>query len=129
MIHTYKGKELHGENGWYDAFDLCCIIGFRSPKDTIRRYVAKEDQRVVGLDTYVNENGLWSLVFAPSVKANTKRDVSKWLRGVLECSGEDARTRKDSNYDDNHIGVENEKLSVKVEVESNKCVCITITMK
>lgn len=121
MIYTYKGKELHGENGWYDAFDLCYIIGFHSPRDTIRRYVAKENQRVVDLDTYINEDGVWSLVFAPTVRADTKKEVSKWLRNyVLTESKKDEEGNSD---DENHT----ETISVKVS-KSEKEINITIMM-
>lgn len=123
MIYTYKGKELHGENGWYDAFDLCYIIGFHSPRDTIRRYVAKENQRVVGLDTYINEDGVWSLVFAPTVRADTKREVSKWLRGcVLE---EGSKRAKEAGMPGEY---HNEAVSIKIG-KSEKEINITIMMK
>lgn len=123
MIYTYKGKELHGENGWYDAFDLCYIIGFHSPRDIIRRYVAKKNQRVVGLDTYINEDGVWSLVFAPTVRADTKREVSKWLRGcVLE---EGSKRVKEVDTVDEH---RSETVSIKIG-KSEKEINITIMMK
>lgn len=122
MIYTYKGKELHGENGWYDAFDLCYIIGFHSPRDTIRCYVAKENQRVVGLDTYINEDGVWSLVFAPTVRADTKKEVSKWLRNcVLE---EGSKKAKATGTPDEH---RSEAVSIKIG-KSEKEINITIMM-
>lgn len=120
MIYTYKGKELHGENGWYDAFDLCYIIGFHSPRDTIRRYVAKENQRVVGLDTYINEDGVWSLVFAPTVRADTKREVSKWLRNCVLT----ARSGNGADTPEEH---HNEAVSIKIG-KSEKEINITIMM-
>lgn len=83
MLHQHNGKELHESNGWFDAFDLCHIIGFRSPRDSIRRYVSKDDKKAVGLDTYINENGVWSLVYAPTVRADTKKSISKWLRSEV----------------------------------------------
>jgi len=122
LIYTYKGKELHGENGWYDAFDLCYIIGFHSPRDTIRRYVAKENQRVVGLDTYINEDGVWSLVFAPTVRTDTKKEVSKWLRGcVLEEGSKRAKATGTPN--EHH----SEAVSIKIG-RSEKEINITIMM-
>lgn len=127
MIHIYKGKELHEEDGWYDAFDLCHIIGFHSPRDTIRRYVSKKDQCVVGLDTYVNENGLWSLVFAPTVRKDTKKDISKWLRGILEYKNA-KEYKKSESYNYEYSDVENEKVSVKITTKLNKEVHITIIM-
>lgn len=123
MIYTYKGKELHGENGWYDAFDLCYIIGFHSPRDAIRRYVAKENQRVVGLDTYINEDGVWSLVFAPTVRADTKKEVSKWLRGCVLEEGS-KRAKEVDTIDEQH----SEAVSIKIG-KSEKEINITIMMK
>lgn len=120
MIYTYKGKELHGENGWYDAFDLCYIIGFHSPRDTIRRYVAKENQRVVGLDTYINEDGVWSLVFAPTVRTDTKKEVSRWLRNCV-LAGEGKVTGTPNEH-------HSEAVSIKIG-RSEKEINITIMMK
>ena len=123
MIYTYKGKELHGENGWYDAFDLCYIIGFHSPRDTIRRYVAKENQRMIGLDTYIDEDGVWSLVFAPTVRADTKKEVSKWLRNCV-LTAESKRARGTDTSDEYH----SEAVSIKIG-KSEKEINITIMMK
>lgn len=123
MIYTYKGKELHGENGWYDAFDLCYIIGFHSPRDTIRRYVAKENQRMIDLDTYINEDGVWSLVFAPMVRTDTKKEVSKWLRNCVLTEGSEEAKGTDT-LDKNH----SEAVSIKIGI-SEKEVNITIMMK
>ena len=76
---------------------------------------------MVGLDTYINEDGVWSLVFAPTVRTDTKREVSKWLRNcVLTESKKDEEGNSD---DENHT----ETISVKVS-KSEKEINITIMM-
>ena len=77
---------------------------------------------MVGLDTYINEDGVWSLVFAPTVRTDTKREVSKWLRNcVLE---EGSKRAKEVDTIDEHRG---EAVSVKIG-KSEKEINITIMM-
>ena len=120
MIYTYKGKELHGENGWYDAFDLCYIIGFHSPRDTIRRYVAKENQRMVDLDTYINEDGVWSLVFAPTVRADTKREVSKWLRSIMSTASASAVSSASDDEQGDGEGHKVNRFTIRIDASEGK---------
>ena len=76
---------------------------------------------MVDLDTYINEDGVWSLVFAPTVRADTKKEVSKWLRNYVLT---ESKKNKEGNSDDkNHT----ETISVKVS-KSEKEINITIMM-
>ena len=123
MIYTYKGKELHASNGWYDSFDLCNIIGFRAPRETVRRYVSKDDKKVVGLDTYINENGVWSLVYAPSVREDTKREVSRWLRSVMptacSSSASSVSSAPGSAPDDGEVYKDN-RFTIRIDAKAGR---------
>ena len=78
---------------------------------------------MVGLDTYINEDGVWSLVFAPTVRTDTKREVSKWLRGCVLEEGS-KRAKATGTPDEQH----SEAVSIKIG-RSEKEINITIMMK
>lgn len=77
---------------------------------------------MIGLDTYINEDGVWSLVFAPTVRADTKKEVSKWLRNCV-LTAESKRDRETDTSDEYH----SEAVSIKIG-KSEKEINITIMM-
>lgn len=92
------GKDtLHVSGKWFNLYDIARMIGFRSPEKAITSYVSIENMWHEGfglsekLYGYGNEDGVWELIYAPTVHADTKRKLGTWFRDtVLEATDKKA---------------------------------------
>lgn len=92
------GKDtLHVSGKWFNLYDIARMIGFRSPEKAITSYVSIENMWHEGfglsekLYGYGNEDGVWELIYAPTVHADTKRKLGAWFRDtVLEATDKKA---------------------------------------
>ena len=92
------GKDtLHVSGKWFNLYDIARMIGFRSPEKAITSFVSIENMWHEGfglsekLYGYGNEDGVWELIYAPTVHADTKRKLGAWFRDtVLEATDKKA---------------------------------------
>lgn len=84
------GKDtLRVQDGWFNLYDIADMIGFRNPSDSICRYVSIENMWHKGfnqtedLTGYGNEEGVWELIYAPTVRFDTKKKIGAWFRDVV----------------------------------------------
>lgn len=74
---------------WFNLCDVAKIIGFRNHTDSITRYVSIENMwhegfgQTICLGGYGNEEGVWELIYAPTVHFDTKKKVGAWFRDVV----------------------------------------------
>lgn len=83
IVKQYNGAD------WFCLHNIGTGIGFRNPIDAIIRYVSIENCWHKGfscsedLTGYGNEDAVWELIYAPTVKAETKRKMADFFRYVL----------------------------------------------
>ena len=89
MTFDFGKDTLDVQDGWFRMRDIATMIGFRNPQDAINRYVSTENLHHIGLDGdmtkfgYGNEEAVWELIYAPTVRFDTKKKISAWFRDVV----------------------------------------------
>lgn len=76
-------------NVWYNSLDICNVLGYKDPKNTIKMHVEKIDKKqLVNITTiykskkhpnslYLSESGLYSLLFSSTKPIG--KDFKKWI--------------------------------------------------
>ena len=89
MTFDFGKDTLDVNDGWFRLRDIATMIGFRNPQDAINRYVSTENLHHMGLDGditlcgYGNEEAVWELIYAPTVRFDTKKKIGAWFRDVV----------------------------------------------
>ena len=89
MTFDFGKDTLDVQDGWFRMRDIATMIGFRNPQDAINRYVSTENLHHIGLDGdmtkfgYGNEEAVWELIYAPTVRFDTKKKIGAWFRDVV----------------------------------------------
>jgi len=120
---TFQNKSvtIQDDNGelWFQANDLCDILGFKNIRDALRRHVDTDDCRKHDglardgrkrLQNFVNESGLYALIFGSTLKdaKRIKRWVTKEVLPSIRKSGkyqleEDFVGEKIQFFNDNQL--------------------------
>lgn len=59
---------------WFDGVVIAWFLGYKNPKDAVKRLVRDEEKRIQHGRVFISEWGLWKFIF------RSRRDVAKELQ-------------------------------------------------